>query len=136
MPRQILVTNALPYVNHHIHLGHLLGYVQADIWVRFQRLRGHEVRFFCGDDTHGTATMIRAQQEKRAPEALLAEMQAAHERDFADFGIRFDHYGSTHSESNRRLTAEVWAALRKGGHVVTRDVTQLYDPQEIGRAHV
>jgi methionyl-tRNA synthetase len=127
--RQILVTNALPYVNHHVHLGHLLGYLQADVWVRFQRLRGHEVRYFCGDDTHGTATMIRARQENRAPEALLAEMKASHERDFADFGIRFDHYGSTHSESNRRLTAEVWAALRKSGHVVTREVTQLYDPQ-------
>jgi methionyl-tRNA synthetase len=127
--RQILVTNALPYVNHHVHLGHLLGYLQADFWVRFQRLRGHEVRYFCGDDTHGTATMIRARQEGRAPEALLAEMQAAHERDFADFGIRFDRYGSTHSASNRRLTAEVWAALRAGGHVVTREVTQLYDPQ-------
>jgi methionyl-tRNA synthetase len=129
VPRQILVTNALPYVNHHVHLGHLLGYLQADVWVRFQRLRGHEVRYFCGDDTHGTATMIRARQENRAPEALLAEMQAAHEQDFAAFGIRFDHYGSTHSASNRRLTAEVWAALRKGGHVVTRDVTQLFDPQ-------
>ena len=129
MSRQILVTNALPYVNHHVHLGHLLGYLQADIWVRFQRLRGHEVRYFCGDDTHGTATMIRARQEKREPEALLAEMKASHERDFADFGIRFDHYGSTHSESNRQLTAEVWAALRKAGHVVTREVTQLYDPE-------
>jgi methionyl-tRNA synthetase len=127
--RQILVTCALPYVNNHLHLGHLMGYIQGDFWVRFQRLRGHEVRFFCGDDTHGTATMIRAQQEKRPPEALLAEMQAAHERDFADFGIRFDHYGSTHNESNRQLVSEVWAALRKGGHVVTRDVTQLYDPQ-------
>jgi methionyl-tRNA synthetase len=127
--RQILVTNALPYVNHHIHMGHLLGYVQADIWVRFQRLRGHEVRYFCADDTHGTATMIRARQENRAPEALLAEVSAAHQRDFADFDIRFDHYGSTHSESNRRLTSEVWAALRKGGHVVEREVTQLYDPQ-------
>jgi methionyl-tRNA synthetase len=129
VPRQILVTNALPYVNHHIHLGHLLGYLQADVWVRFQRLRGHEIRYFCGDDTHGTATMIRARQENRPPEALLAEMQAAHERDFAAFGIRFDHYGSTHSESNRRLTAEVWAALRRSGSVVTREVTQLYDPQ-------
>jgi methionyl-tRNA synthetase len=127
--RQILVTSALPYVNGHIHLGHLVEYIQTDIWVRFQRLRGHEVRYFCADDTHGTATMIRAQQEQRAPEELLAEMSAAHQRDFADFDVSFDYYGSTHSESNRRLTSEVWAALRASGHVVEREVTQLYDPQ-------
>jgi methionyl-tRNA synthetase len=129
VPRQILVTSALPYVNGHIHLGHMVEYVQTDIWVRFQRSRGHEVRYFCADDTHGTATMIRAQQEKRAPEELLAEMSAAHQRDFAGFDVAFDHYGSTHAESNRRLTSEVWAALRAGGHVVEREVTQLYDPQ-------
>jgi methionyl-tRNA synthetase len=127
--RQILVTSALPYVNGHVHLGHLVEYVQSDIWVRFQRLRGHEVRHFCADDTHGTATMIRARQEGREPEALLAEMSAAHQRDFADMDIRFDHYGSTHSPSNRRLVNEIWAALRAGGHVTSREVTQLYDPQ-------
>jgi methionyl-tRNA synthetase len=127
--RQILVTSALPYVNGHIHLGHLVEYIQSDIWVRFQRLRGHEVRHFCADDTHGTATMIRARQEGREPKALLAEMDAAHQRDFADFDIRFDHYGSTHSPSNQRLVNEIWAALRAGGHVVTREVTQLYDPE-------
>jgi methionyl-tRNA synthetase len=130
MPRrQILVTNALPYVNTDLHLGHLLEHVQTDIWVRFQRMRGHEVRSFCGDDTHGTATMIRAQQEGREPEALLDEVRRAHERDLADFGAVYDHYGSTHSPSNQRLVNDVWAALRAGGHVAEREVTQLYDAQ-------
>ena len=129
MTRQILVTSALPYVNADIHLGHLLEHIQTDIWVRFQRARGHEVRSFCGDDTHGTATMIRAQQEGREPEALLAEVQDDHERDLRAFGVAYDHYGSTHSESNRRLVGQVWAALRAGGHVAEREVTQLYDTE-------
>jgi len=127
MPRQILVTAALPYVNGDIHLGHLVEHIQTDVWVRFQRLRGHEVGHFCADDTHGTATMIRAQQEGREPEALLEEVRRAHESDLAGFGVEYDHYGSTHSESNRELVAEVWAALRAGGHVFERDVTQLFD---------
>ena len=127
--RRILVTNALPYVNADIHLGHLLEHVQTDVWVRFQRMRGHEVRSFCGDDTHGTATMMRAQQEGREPEALLEEVRLAHERDLAAFGVVYDHYGSTHSASNRRLVNEVWAALRAGGHVTEREVTQLYDTE-------
>jgi methionyl-tRNA synthetase len=125
---RILVTSALPYVNGHIHLGHLVEYIQTDVWVRAQRMRGREVRFFCADDTHGTATMMRARQEGREPEALLEEMGAAHQRDLADFRVAFDHYGSTHSPSNRQLTAEIWRALRAGGHVVEREVTQLYDP--------
>ena len=125
--RQILVTNALPYVNADIHLGHLLEHVQTDLWVRFQRMRGHEVAAFCGDDTHGTATMIRARNEGREPEALLEEVRVAHERDLAAFGVVYDHYGSTHSPSNQRLVNEVWAALRAGGHVTEREVTQLYD---------
>ena len=127
MPRQILVTNALPYVNADLHLGHLVEHVQTDIWVRFQRMRGHEVASFSGDDTHGTATMIRAQNEGREPEALLEEVRRAHERDLAGFGIRYDYYGSTHSASNQRLVNEVWAALRGGGHVAEREVTQLFD---------
>jgi len=125
--RQILVTNALPYVNTDLHLGHLVEHVQTDTWVRFQRMRGHEVRSFCGDDTHGTATMIRARNEGRDPAALLEEVQHAHERDLADFGVRYDYYGSTHSPSNQRLVNEVWAALRAGGHVTQREITQLFD---------
>jgi len=127
MPRQILVTNALPYVNADLHLGHLVEHVQTDIWVGFQRMCGHEVASFSGDDTHGTATMIRAQNEGREPEALLEEVRLAHERDLARFGIRYDYYGSTHSRSNQRLVNEVWAALRAGGHVAERAVTQLFD---------
>jgi len=128
-PRQILVTSALPYVNGDIHLGHLVEYLQTDVWVRFQRLRGHRVRYFCADDTHGTATMIRAREQGVEPDVLLAEMSAAHQEDFRAFGVEFDHYGSTHAESNRDLVHDIWAALRAGGHVVERDVTQLFDPE-------
>ena len=129
MRRQILVTNALPYVNGDIHLGHLVEHIWTDVWVRFQRMRGHEVRSFCGDDTHGTATMIRAEREGRAPEELLAEVSRQHQYDLAGFGIVYDHYGSTHSDSNRDLVNAIWKALRDGGHVAEREVTQLYDPQ-------
>lgn len=126
--RQILVTSALPYVNGDIHLGHMVEHVQTDIWVRYQRLRGNNLRYFCADDTHGTATMIRAREEGIEPEALLADMSAVHQADLADFGVCFDHYGSTHAPSNEVLVGEFWAALRAGGHVVERDVTQLFDP--------
>lgn len=129
MPRRILVTSALPYANGHIHLGHLVEYVQTDIWVRFQKLRGERCIYICADDTHGTAIMIRARQEGRKEEALIADMQAAHERDFAGFQIEFDNYGSTHSPENRDLCAEIWAALRRAGLVFEREVTQLYDPE-------
>jgi methionyl-tRNA synthetase len=125
--RQILVTSALPYVNGHIHIGHLVEYVQTDIWVRFQRLRGHEVRYFCADDTHGTATMMRARERGIEPEALLSDMSRAHQRDFADFSVDFDHFGSTHSPSNRTLVEGIWKSLRDAGHVEQREVTQLYD---------
>ncbi|MBA3938616.1 MAG: methionine--tRNA ligase [Planctomycetes bacterium] len=131
--RQILVTAALPYVNGHIHIGHLVEYIQADVWVRFQRLRGHQVAYICADDTHGTATMIRARQEGRSEQQIMAEMSTAHQADFAAFGIEFTHYGSTDSASNQVLVAEIWKALRaaKDGSgtaiVAERDVTQLYD---------
>jgi methionyl-tRNA synthetase len=130
MPRQILVTAALPYANGHIHIGHLVEYIQTDIWARFQRLIGNRCVYVCADDTHGTAIMIRARQEGRSPEAVIADMAVAHQKDFSDFDIRFDHYGSTHSEANRRLCAEIWAALRERGLVSERDVTQLFDPAE------
>jgi methionyl-tRNA synthetase len=107
--RQILVTSALPYVNKHIHVGHLVEHIQTNIWVRFQRLRGHEVRYFCADDTHGTATMMWARQEGSEPEALLDAMSRTHQRDLGDFGVTFDHYGSTHSPSNRRFVHEISA---------------------------
>ncbi|MFZ5891129.1 MAG: methionine--tRNA ligase [Myxococcota bacterium] len=127
MTRRILVTSALPYANGHIHLGHLVEYIQTDIWVRFQRLRGHDAIYICADDTHGTAIMMRARQEGRSEEAVIAEMNAAHQRDFAGFQISFDHYGSTHSDENRVLCAEFWSALQQANLVVTREITQLYD---------
>jgi methionyl-tRNA synthetase len=128
-PRRLLVTAALPYANGHIHLGHLVEYIQTDIWVRFQRLRGHRCIFICADDTHGTAIMIRARQEGRSEEALIAEMREAHLRDFASFGVSFDHYGSTHSDSTRTVCQEIWAALRQAGMIVEKDVSRLYDPE-------
>jgi methionyl-tRNA synthetase len=127
--RRILVTSALPYANGHIHIGHLVEYIQTDIWVRFQRLRGHRVIYLCADDTHGTAIMIRAKQEGRTEEQLIADMSLAHQRDFAGFQVAFDHYGSTNSPSNRVLCAEFWQALRARGLVVEREVTQLFDPE-------
>ncbi|MEX0938454.1 MAG: methionine--tRNA ligase [Pirellulales bacterium] len=127
--RRILVTAALPYANGHIHIGHLVEYIQTDIWVRFQNLRGHRCLYICADDTHGTAIMIRARQEGRSEEALIADMQQAHERDFADFDIRFDNYGSTHSEENRQLCGEIWAAIRKAGLVKEAEIEQLFDPE-------
>jgi methionyl-tRNA synthetase len=126
--RRILVTSALPYANGHIHIGHLVEYIQTDIWVRFQKLRGHNCRFFCADDTHGTAISIRARQERRSEEEVIADMREAHIQDFAGFQIQFDHYGSTNSEENRVRCHEVWKALRAKGFVVEREVTQLFDP--------
>ncbi|MBN2577649.1 MAG: methionine--tRNA ligase [Pirellulales bacterium] len=125
--RRILVTSALPYANGHIHLGHLVEYIQTDIWVRFQKLRGHRCLYICADDTHGTAIMIRAQQEEIREEELIAQMQEAHLRDFAGFDVEFDNYGSTHSPENRTLCNEIWTAIRKAGLVEQKKVTQLYD---------
>ena len=129
MPRRLLVTSALPYANGHIHIGHLVEYIQTDIWVRFQKLQGNDCRYMCADDTHGTAIMIRARQEGRSEEALIADMQAAHEQDFAGFGIEFDNYGSTHSDENRELCHEFWSKIRQAGLVKEEAVEQLFDPQ-------
>src|ERR1700748_2035241 len=128
--RKILVTSALPYANGHIHLGHMVEYIQTDIWVRFQKLRGNRCIYICADDTHGTAIMIRAQQEGRSEEALIADMREAHMRDFARFDVVFDHYGSTHSEANRKLCHAIWADLNKAGLVELREVEQLFDPEK------
>src|SRR5262249_4867446 len=128
--RQILVTAALPYANGPIHLGHLVEYIQTDIWVRFQKLRGNRCIFICADDTHGTAIMIRARQERRSEEALIADMREQHLRDFAGFHIEFENYGSTHSEENRRRCGEIWQSIRQASLVKEENVQQLYDPQE------
>lgn len=127
--RRILVTAALPYANGHIHMGHLVEYIQTDIWVRFQKLRGSNCRFFCADDTHGTAITKRARLEGRTEEEVIAEMRESHLRDFSGFQIQFDHYGSTHSPRNYETCVEVWQALRDQGLIVQKDVTQLYDPE-------
>jgi len=126
--RRILVTSALPYANGPIHLGHLVEYLQTDIWVRFQKLQGNRAVYVCADDTHGTAIMIRARQEGIREEELIARMQTAHLADFRGFQIEFDNYGSTHSPENRRYCEEMWAALRRAGLVSRQEVTQLYDP--------
>jgi methionyl-tRNA synthetase len=125
--KRLLVTAALPYANGHIHVGHLVEYIQTDIWVRFQKLRGRSCIFVCADDTHGTAIMIRARQEGRPETELIADMQAAHERDFAGFDIAFDHYGSTNSAENYELCKGIWSELRKADLIAEHNVEQLFD---------
>ena len=126
--RRILVTAALPYANGSIHIGHLVEHVQTDVWVRFQKLRDNHCIYLCADDTHGTAIMLSAQREGVSEEEFIARAREQHIRDFAGFDIAFDNYGSTHDEHNRRLCHEFWAALRRKGLIVEREVTQLYDP--------
>ena len=128
MSRQILVTNALPYANGDIHLGHLVGYIQADIWVRFQRMRGHSVHYVCADDTHGTPVMLRAEKEGITPEALIARVHGEHLRDFTDFGVAFDNYHSTHSEENRYFAEDIYGKLAAAGLIESRSIEQFYDP--------
>jgi methionyl-tRNA synthetase len=128
MSRQILVTPALPYANGQIHLGHLLGYIQADIWVRAQRLSGHTVHFVCADDTHGTPIMLAAEKAGLSPADYVAQIQKQHELDFADFGVLFDHYHSTHSAENQRLTELIYQRLQARGAIGKRSIQQLFDP--------
>ncbi len=129
-PRQILVTSALPYANGAIHLGHLVEYIQTDIWVRFQKLRGHQCLYVCADDAHGTPIMLRAQREGITPEELIARVGEEHRADFADFHIGFDNFHSTHSEENRELAMLIYTRLREGGHISTRSIKQAFDPEE------
>lgn len=128
MPRPALVTSALPYGNGHLHIGHLVGYIQADIWVRARRMAGGEVHFACANDTHGTPIMLAAEKAGVAPEDFIQRTQASQERDFADFGVHFDWYHSTHSAENRELTERFYAALDAGGHIERRSIEQLFDP--------
>src|SRR3954451_19712165 len=127
MPRQILVTSALPYANGPIHIGQLVEYIQTDIWVRFQKLVGNRCVYMCADDTHGTAIMISAKRAGVSEEAFIGKMKEEHQRDFAGFHIEFDNYSSTHSPENRDLCGQFWAALRKAGLIVENDVSQLFD---------
>jgi len=128
--RRILVTSALPNANGSIHLGHLMEHIQTDIWVRFQRMRGHECIYVCADDTHGTATMLRAEELGITPEKLIEEVNAEHRSDFNDFVISHDNYYSTHSEENKVLSEQIYNRLADAQQIKTRSVDQLYDPEK------
>jgi methionyl-tRNA synthetase len=129
-PREILVTSALPYANGSIHLGHMLEYIQTDIWVRYQRLVGNRCHYVCADDAHGTAIMLRAEVEGITPEELIAKVQAEHEADFANFNISFDNYYSTHSPENQALAELIFNACDAKGHIARRTITQAFDPEK------
>ena len=129
-PRKILVTSALPYANAPLHIGHMLEQAQTDIWVRFQRSRGHECRYVCADDAHGTAIMLSAEASNRTPEEHIAAIQAKHEQDSAGFLIQFDHYHSTHSPENQRWSETIFKRLEQGGHIAVREITQAFDPEK------
>ena len=124
--KKLLVTSALPYANGPIHIGHLVEYIQTDIWVRFWKLRGRDVIYLCADDTHGTPVMVRARDEGTSPEALIARVWQEHQRDFAAFDIEFDHYYTTHSNENRMLSTEIYKALLEGSHIAERTIEQAY----------
>ena len=128
--RRILITSALPYANGPIHLGHLVEYIQTDIWARFQRLRGQECIYVCADDAHGTPIMLRAQSEGIEPETLIARVSQEHQADFAGFNIGFDNYHSTHSPENRHYAELIYARLQQAGHITRRTITQAYDPEK------
>jgi methionyl-tRNA synthetase len=128
MTRNVAVSCALPYANGPLHLGHLVGYIQGDIWVRARRMSGDTVRFVCADDTHGTPIMLAAEKAGMTPEAFIAGIQAGHERDFAGFHVAFDHYDSTNSQRNRAITEAIYARLDATGHIARRAVAQFYDP--------
>ncbi len=126
----MLVTCALPYANGSIHLGHMLEHIQADIWVRYQRMRGHQVHFVCADDAHGTPIMLKAQQLGITPEEMIAAVSQEHQADFAGFNISFDNYHSTHSDENRELAGLIYGRLQAGGKIKGRTISQLFDPEK------
>lgn len=127
--RKILVTAALPYANGPIHLGHMLEYVQTDIWTRFQRMRGHDTTWVWADDAHGTPIMLSAQKAGIEPQQLIDEMKQEHEKDFVDFELSFDNFHTTHSDENRHFAELIYSRLKEGGHITTREIEQLYDPE-------
>ncbi|QSE73624.1 methionine--tRNA ligase [Aeromonas media] len=129
-PRRMLVTCALPYANGSIHLGHMLEHIQADIWVRYQRMRGHQVHFVCADDAHGTPIMLKAQQMGITPEEMIAAVSQEHQGDFAGFNISFDNYHSTHSDENRELAGLIYGRLKESGKIKIRTISQLFDPEK------
>ncbi len=127
--RNIVVTSALPYANGPIHIGHMLEYIQTDIWARFQKLRGHACVYVCADDAHGTPIMLRAQAEGISPETLIERMRQEHQADFSDFGIEFDNYHSTHSDENRYFSELIYTRLKADDHIRTQVISQSYDPK-------
>ncbi|HEY7987266.1 MAG TPA: methionine--tRNA ligase, partial [Methylophilaceae bacterium] len=128
MSRKILVTSALPYANGSIHLGHLVEYIQTDIWVRFHKMQGHECHYVCADDTHGTPIMLKAEKDGITPEALIARVHKEHSDDFREFLVEFDNYYSTNSEENRQLSGNIYKALKADGKIAVRTIEQYYDP--------
>lgn len=128
-PRQILVTAALPYANGDAHLGHLVGTIQADIWVRMMRAQGHEVHYVCGDDAHGTPIMLRAEKLGITPEALIEQIKTSHEADFVDFAIDFDHFHTTHSPENDELAQAMYLALQQANAIESQTIHQAFDPE-------
>jgi methionyl-tRNA synthetase len=128
--RKILVTSALPYANGPIHIGHLLEYIQTDIWTRFQKQRGHNCTYVCADDTHGTPIMLKAQELGITPEQLIADVKKDHEADFEGFAVNFDHYHSTHSDESRELTELIYNRINAAGHISKRTISQLFDPEK------
>ncbi|CEE94436.1 methionine tRNA synthetase [Xenorhabdus nematophila str. Anatoliense] len=127
---KLLVTCALPYANGPIHLGHILEHIQADIWVRYHRMRGKEVHFVCADDAHGTPIMLKAQQSGLSPEEMIAKVSLEHQQDFAGFAISYDNYHSTHSEENKALASHIYLELKKNGYIKNRTISQLFDPEK------
>ena len=127
-PRKVLVTSALPYANGSIHLGHLVEYIQTDIWVRFQKMQGHTVHYVCADDTHGTPIMLRAEKEGITPEALIANVHQEHSADFKEFLVEFDNYYSTNSDENKVLSQGIYKALKANGKIATKTIEQFFDP--------
>jgi len=125
--RRILVTSALPYANGAIHLGHMLEYIQTDIWARYQRAQGHECYFAWADDAHGTPIMLRAEAEGITPKQLISKMNAEHQQDFKDFGLSYDNYSDTNGEANRQCVETIYNRLNEGGYVVRRTISQFYD---------
>lgn len=130
MTRKILVTSALPYANGSIHLGHMVEHIQTDVWVRFQKLRGHECHYCCADDTHGTPVMLAAQKQGIAPEDMIAKVREEHLADFTGFNIGYDNYYSTHSPENKQFSQDIYRALKAGGKIESRVIEQLFDPEK------
>ncbi|UTG66917.1 methionine--tRNA ligase [Neisseria subflava] len=130
MTRKILVTSALPYANGSIHLGHMVEHIQTDVWVRFQKLRGHECYYCCADDTHGTPVMLAAQKQGIAPEDMIAKVREEHLADFTGFGIGYDNYYSTHSPENKQFSQDIYRALKANGKIESRVIEQLFDPEK------